>query len=330
LPLPERRLISRIRQQQRSRLPNRSRFSNGGKGGRVIAGIGDDCSVLRIPTGHEALVTTDFSLEGVHFRREWHPPESVGHRCLARGLSDIAAMGGEPIAAFLSLALPANLPQRWVDKFLQGLLKLANEFSVRLAGGDTSQSPDGVLADVVVLGSVPKGKAVLRSGARPGDRIYVTGELGASAATLDLFYSNRKKRLKVEPHPQHFYPTPRIEVGRLLRRKGIPSSMIDLSDGLSTDLAHICEESGAGAEVLENAIPRDVELKFALHGGDDYELLFTARPAIHVPRSIAGVQITEIGHMTRGKGIILIRDGDVRSELRPRGWEHFTTASLRK
>jgi thiamine-monophosphate kinase len=239
-------------------------------------------------------------------------------------------MGGEPIAAFLSLALPAKLAQGWVDKFLQGLLKLASDFSVSLAGGDTSQSPNGVLADVVVLGSVPKGKAVLRSGARPDDRIYVTGALGASAATLDLFYSNRKKKLKVELHRRHFYPTPRIDVGKILRRKGIPSSMIDVSDGLSTDLAHICEESGAGAEVRENAIPRDVELKFALHGGEDYELLFTAKPSVHVPRSIAGVQITEIGHMISGKRIVLIRDVDARSELRPRGWQHFTTTSPRK
>jgi thiamine-monophosphate kinase len=238
-------------------------------------------------------------------------------------------MGGEPIAAFLSLALPAKLAQGWVDKFLQGLLKLASDFSVSLAGGDTSQSPNGVLADIIVVGSVPKDKAVLRCGARPGDRIYVTGKLGASAATLDWLYSNPKK-VKVEPHPQHFYPTPRIEVGTILRRKGIPSSMIDVSDGLSTDLAHICEESGTGAEVEENAIPHDVELRFALHGGEDYELLFTARPSVHVPRSIAGVQVTQIGHMIRGKGIALLHDRDARSDLRPRGWEHFTTASSRK
>src|SRR6185437_5358779 len=113
----------------------------------------------------EALVTTDFSLENVHFKRTWHPPESVGHRCLARGLSDIAAMGGEPLAAFLSLAVPRNLPQSWVDGFVRGLLKLADQFQVSLAGGDTAESPGGVLADIVVLGSVPKGEAVLRSGA---------------------------------------------------------------------------------------------------------------------------------------------------------------------
>src|SRR6266851_776131 len=180
LPLPERGLIARIRRRAR---PSPA----------VIAGIGDDCAILRIPETHEILLTTDFSLEGVHFRREWHPPESVGHRCLARGLSDIAAMGGDPVAAFLSLALPAKLPQRWVDRFFDGLLKLAAEFKVPLAGGDTSQSPTGILADIVVLGSVPKGKAILRSGARAGDRIYVTGELGGSAAELELLDSRNAR-----------------------------------------------------------------------------------------------------------------------------------------
>ena len=149
----------------------------------------------------------------------------MGHRCLARGLSDIAAMGGEPLAAFLSLALPRSLPQRWVDGFFRGLLELAAEFKVRLAGGDTAESPGGILADIIladimVLGSVPKGKAVLRSGARPGDGIYVTGELGASAAALKLLY--RRKKLRAADFPRHFYPSPRVAVGRLLRRMGWP------------------------------------------------------------------------------------------------------------
>src|SRR5438034_8723807 len=155
MPMSEKALIARIR---RKAVPGRS----------IVTGIGDDSAVLKIPKGHQALVTTDFSLEGVHFRRGWHPPESVGHRCLARGLSDIAAMGGQPLAAFLSLALPRSLPQDWVDRFLRGLLKLAAEFKVSLAGGDTAQSPAGILVDIVVLGSVPKGRALLRSGARPG------------------------------------------------------------------------------------------------------------------------------------------------------------------
>src|SRR5271155_3016332 len=130
----------------------------------VVTGIGDDCAVLRVPPGHELLVTTDFSIEGVHFRRDWHRPELVGWRCLTRGLSDIAAMGGEPVAAFLSLAVAGEVPQKWVNGFLRGLLKLADEFGVPLAGGDTAQSTGGIEADNVVVGSVPKGEAVLRSG----------------------------------------------------------------------------------------------------------------------------------------------------------------------
>lgn len=276
MPLPEKLLISKIARARR--LAQRSSNS----AGSVVIGIGDDASVLRIPRNHEILVTTDFSLEGVHFRREWHSPESVGHRCLTRGLSDIAAMGGRPFAVFLSLALPPKLPQPWVNRFLAGVLKLARESGVVLAGGDTAQSPSGVLADIAVLGSVPRGQAVLRSRARAGDRIYVTGKLGASAAALELLYSGRK--LDPEKFSNHFFPAPRIQVGKWLRRKKIASAMIDISDGLSTDLSHICEQSGVGAKIWEQAIPQaivgkpphQVELEFALHGGDDYELLFTA------------------------------------------------------
>jgi len=275
------------------------------------------------------LLTTDFSLEGVHFRREWHPAEAVGHRCLARGLSDIAAMGGAPLAAFLSLALPRTLPQPWADQFLKGLLKLADACGVSLAGGDTAQSPGGVLADIVVVGSVPKGKAIRRSGTRPGDRIYVTGALGGAAATLKLLFSGRK--LRPADYPRHFHPTLRIEVGRFLMEEGLASAMIDLSDGLSTDLAHICEESGVGAEVQTSAIPcaiigkpaREVDLRFALHGGEDYELLFTIPRGKRVPNRIAGVPITQIGHITRGKQVFLVNREGVGSELRAQGWEHF-------
>src|SRR5690349_15490399 len=215
----------------------------------VIAGIGDDCAVLRVRPGHESLVTTDFSLEGIHFRRDWHPAEAVGHRCLTRGLSDIGSMGGEPVAAFLSLAMPADLPQLWADEFLRGLLKLAKRYGVTLAGGDTAQSPAGVLADMTVLGSVPRGRAVLRSGARVGDDIFVTGLLGAPVAVLEQLREETypfPTRLSAEQR-KHFYPEPRVKVGRFLREKKLASAMIDVSDGLSVDLAHICEESGVGA-----------------------------------------------------------------------------------
>jgi len=315
LPLKEKSLIARLRK----RAPS---------GGAVITGIGDDAAVLRIPRSHQALVTTDFSLEGIHFRREWHPPEVIGHRSLTRGLSDIAAMGGQPIAAFLSLALPPSLPQAWVDRFLNGLLKLAKTFKVSLAGGDTSESPAGVLIDIVVVGSVARGQAILRSAARAEDRIYVTGTLGGSAAALSLLCSGRK--LREGDFPQHFRPMPRIPVGRILGRKAIPSAMIDLSDGLSSDLAHICSESGVGAEIETEAIPvarwgkpvTPVDPKFVLHGGEDYELLFTAPPGRRVPRRIAGIPITAIGHIRTKRGIFLMTQGK-RVELTPQGWQHF-------
>jgi thiamine-monophosphate kinase len=317
VPLVEKALIAKLR-----RLIRRSPTA-------VRVGIGDDCAVIHVPDGHEALVTTDFSLEGIHFRREWHPPDSIGHRCLARGLSDIAAMGGTPIAAFLSLALPADLPQRWVDEFMRGLQKLARDFRVALAGGDTAQSPDGILADIVVLGSVPKQRAILRSGARAGDRIYVTGELGASAAAINRFLAGKKTPSPSE-YPRHFYPVPRIGVGRFVRDHAIASAMIDISDGLSTDLGHICEESGVGADIMADEIPcssvgksaAKVDLDSALHGGDDYELLFTARSKTQVPRRIAGVRITEIGRVTKAAGMFLLNN-QRRSKLIPRGWEHF-------
>ena len=148
-------------------------------------------------------------------------------------------MGGEPLAAFLSLALPRNLPQAWVDRFLRGLLDLARKSGVGLAGGDTAQSPNGILADIVVLGSVPKGTAIRRSGARPGDRIYVSGALGVSAAAVHRMMDKPKRKLNPQDFPRHFFPEPRLKLGRILREKGMASAMIDLSDGLSTDLSHI-------------------------------------------------------------------------------------------
>lgn len=315
MPVAEKALIAAIRDRAGSRQRG------------VVAGIGDDCAVLQIPAGHEVLVTTDFSLEGVHFRREWHPAASVGHRSLARGLSDIAAMGGSPVAAFLSLALPRRLPQAWVDEFVKGLLRLSSRCRVPLAGGDTAESASGVQADIVVVGSVPRGKAILRSRARPGDRIYVTGELGEAAAVLDQLFSGRK--LRPADHPRHFYPEPRVELGRILREKNVASAMIDLSDGLSTDLSHICEESGVSAEIEAASLPaaklggKLVAPRFVLHGGEDYELLFTAHESKRVPPRIAGVPIREIGRIVRGKKMYLMNEDGMRAEMRAEGWQHF-------
>lgn len=300
----------------------------------IVAGIGDDCAVLRFSRAHgqsfDALVTTDFSLEGVHFRRDWHSPESIGHRCLARGLSDIAAMGGEPVAAFLSLAVPRDLPQVWIDRFFRGLIALGKRHGVTLSGGDTAQSPNRILADIIVIGKVPRREAVLRSGARPGDCVYVSGNLGGSAAAAQEMMKKPKRKLSPKYYPRHFFPDPQIELGQILRRRKLASAMIDTSDGLSTDLAHICEESGVGAEIDAESIPlasigklpRDVDLELALHGGEDYELLFTAPPNKTIPSRLAGVPITLIGHVTRKKKLFLNRDG-VGQQLEPQGWEHF-------
>lgn len=293
----------------------------------VVQGIGDDCAILRLSPGSEFLVTTDLCIEKIHFRREWHPPRSVGHRCLARGLSDIAAMGGDPLACFLSLGVPADLPQRWVTEFLQGLHRLALQFGVQLAGGDTSASRD-ITADIIVTGQVPSGKAVLRSGAQPGDRVYVTGELGASAAVLKQLYSGRKVKPSARSH--HFYPVPRLEVGRWLRQHRMANSMIDISDGLSVDLAHICQESRLAATIQSSSIPvaTGADLDLALHGGEDYELLFTAARAAKLPPQIAGVKITQIGTLEKRKPsapqIQLMDLGGKTSPLRELGWQHFS------
>src|ERR1700683_2541456 len=201
----------------------------------IQTGIGDDCAVLRLlsrgkKNEKDTLVTTDFSLEGIHFRRDWHSAESVGPLCLARGLSDIAAMGGEPVAAFLSLALPRDLSQAGVRRFAGGLIRLADKFAVTLAGGDTAESPNGILADIIVVGTAPEGKSVLRSGARPGERIFVSGELGGSAAAVLQMRARQarnklQKKLNPRDYPRHFYPEPRIELGRALRTLCLATSM---------------------------------------------------------------------------------------------------------
>jgi thiamine-monophosphate kinase len=306
------------------------------KRGILTVGIGDDCAVIRPRRGEDLVVTTDLSLENVHFRRDWHPPESVGHRCLARGLSDLAAMGARPEAAFLSLALPEDLTGSWLVRFLDGLMALAERHRVPLAGGDTAKSPPGihrrgglVVADIVLLGSVPKGRALLRSGARPGDGIYVTGALGGSAAELlALERQPAGFRTKDKARHPHLYPEPRLAAGRKLLRDGLATAAIDVSDGLSTDLSHLCEESGVAAEIDAEALPVDARatLEQALHGGEDYELLFTAPPKALVPSQLGGVSVHRIGRMKkpgRGPLIQMGRRGGKRTPLAAGGWEHF-------
>jgi thiamine-monophosphate kinase len=329
LPIREQELISRIRSSARKGTASAKSAAT-----RVIQGIGDDCAVLRTAAGNDSLVTTDFCIEGVHFRREWHPAHAVGHRCLVRGLSDIAAMGGEPAAAFLSLAMPADLPQKWVDEFFDGLLALAATAKVQLSGGDIAESPSGILADIMVIGSVPTNKAILRSGAQPGDRIFVTGELGGPSFVLGKMFEQPKKKWRASAFPSHFYPQPQLAVGRYLRDKGIASAMIDISDGLSTDLAHICDESQSGAVIHTNAVPRatvgrhEVPMSFALHGGDEYQLLFTSPQGKRVPAEIAGIPVTHIGYMIPEQELLIEHENGYTTELVPEGWEHFESDRL--
>ncbi|MGO9776927.1 MAG: thiamine-phosphate kinase [Terracidiphilus sp.] len=321
----------------------RKRASRSSRSGLSL-GIGDDCALLALRQGEEVAVTTDLSIAGRHFRLDWHPPEAVGHRALARGLSDLAAMGARPVAAFLSLGLPRELtlaPGRrrsWVQLFLDGLLALAEAHNTPLAGGDLAESPIAVV-DIILVGAVPKGRALLRSGARAGDLLYVTSALGGAAAGLARL-AELAQAQPAAPNPPripkhlaaqlapHLYPQPRIRQGLWLQRSGTASAAIDLSDGLSTDLAHLCQESGVAAEVDAALLPihQAATLPQALHGGEDYELLFTAPVSARLPRSIAGIPITRIGRILKaraGQPVLTLLTPQGPQPLEPRGWEHF-------
>jgi len=312
--------------------------------GGLRLGIGDDCALLAVGTNEELAVTTDLSIAGRHFRLDWHTPECVGHRTLARGLSDLAAMGARPVGAFLSLGLPRELTvgrgkqPAWVEGFFNGLLSLAERYKTPLAGGDLAESPVAV-ADIVLTGAVERGKALLRSSARPGDLLYVTGALGGAAQGLSLLSElaaakpdrTRPQRIPARLQPllaPHLWPQPRIAQGLWLRRRGLATAALDVSDGLSTDLAHLCEESGVAAEVDAASLPLHpgATLDQALHGGEDYELLFTASAKVKLPRSIAGVPLTRIGRIVKTSArqpqVSLISESG-RSPLEARGWQHF-------
>ena len=322
-------------------------------------GIGDDCAILRPDPGEDLVITTDFTLEGRHFRRDWHSAESAGHRTLARGLSDLAAMGARPLAAFLSLALPARSQAKtalWTERFLAGLFDLGARWSVPLAGGDTSESPsEHLLADIVLLGATPRGTALRRSGARPGDSLFVTGALGGAAAELLTLRSDAEDLAREvsqqpsgtpgtsqqagpatvsEDHPQLF-PQPRLRIGQLLRAQALATACMDLSDGLSTDLDHLCKASGVAAVVDLAALPVSPWVRrlptpqqewAILHGGEDYELLFTAPPGAELPAVVDGVSLTRIGTIVSaapGEPVVrLLRDGREKP-LEPAGWEHM-------
>jgi thiamine-monophosphate kinase len=277
---------------------------------RMALGIGDDCAIFRPKAKREELVfTTDMLVEDVHFTRSTHTPAQVGYKALARGLSDIAAMGAEPRFCLLSVAFPPWAHALWIDRFYDGLLALARATGTELAGGDLSHAP--VFAcDIVVCGSAPTGAALRRSEARVGDAIYVSGALGGSALGLA---TRRGAAWKV-----HLHPEPRLALGRYLR--GRASAAMDISDGLALDLHRLCLASNVSADIETPPVFRGATLEQALHGGEDYELLFTARPNKRFPAQFAGVPITRIGVIRRGHA------GRVRLHGEPlpaRGYDHF-------
>jgi thiamine-monophosphate kinase len=301
LSMREPEIIARIR-----KLAGKTRSSC------LITGIGDDCAIFRPRPGEDLVFTTDLTIQGRHFQLDSHTAADIGHLALARSLSDLAAMGAEPAFCLVSLALPTELSTAWLKRLYAGLLTLARESDVALAGGDLSRF-DQVVVDITCCGRVPRGKALTRSGAKPGDVIYVTGSLGASALGLETRTGAAWKR--------HLRPQPRLAAGIALRKIPATAAM-DLSDGLSLDLHRLCLESCVSAH-LDATIPvaTGASLEQALHGGEDYELLFTASPKSRVPSRIDRLSITRIGEIKRGQSG-LVRLG--KHILKPLAFDHFS------
>jgi thiamine-monophosphate kinase len=279
--------------------------------GGIALGIGDDCAIFRARGGAEdLLIATDMLIEDTHFRRDTHRAEDVGWKALARALSDLAAMGGEPRFCLLSLALPPWADRRWVDGFYRGFLRLAGRTGAPLIGGDLARA-EKAMCDTVACGAAPRGRALRRDGARAGDAIYVSGALGGSALGLATGRGKAWRR--------HLRPEPRLALGRFLRRLGATAAM-DLSDGISLDLRRLCLASKMGAEISPPPVFPGATLEQALHGGEDYELTFTAPPGVRVPARFEGLPLTRIGEMRKA------RPGTVKLSgvpLPPLGWDHL-------
>ncbi|MEO6394204.1 MAG: thiamine-phosphate kinase [Pyrinomonadaceae bacterium] len=314
----------------------------------LIHGIGDDAAIIQKDAKTDLVVTTDLLVEEIDFRRDWAIPELLGHKALAVSLSDVAAMGAVPRWAMVSIGLPAA---RWragfLKKFYDGWFALAEQVGVQLIGGDTSSTPDHIVIDSMVLGEVRRGRAVMRSGARPGDQIYVTGQLGGAAGGLgslqagSRLHISARHRKKVSATEalllRQLRPSARTAWGKLLGDKRLATAMIDISDGLSSDLAHICRASGAGALVEAEAIPVDQHLRsiemnssktlgLALNGGEDFELLFTvsADKAKKLTTEVEGVPVARIGEITDRSGQILINENGRWTALEAAGFDHFS------
>jgi thiamine-monophosphate kinase len=320
---PEDQLLARILKQAGSG-PHRAR------NGYLKLGIGDDAALFKPSPGLESILTCDWFLEGTHFLVEKHPADSVGWKCLARATSDVAAMGGVPRCFLLSLALPASRTGAWLDEFLKGLHRAARSLGCELAGGDTTRNKQ-VLINVTVIGEVAAGLGVTRAGARPGDSLYVSGRLGEAEQGLRLLRQSKdgfnSNNVRLE---KHLYPEPRLALGQWLATHRLATAMMDLSDGLSSDLPRLCAASKAGTVVNSEFIPAPPNLPtwkalaLALHGGDDYELLFTVsrKNRSRIPKKHEGVRLTEIGVITRDKKILL-QTGKKLRPLQPAGWDPF-------
>jgi thiamine-monophosphate kinase len=303
---------------------------------RLALPIGDDAAAFRTRPGFLILVSTDALVEGTHFDLSYCSAEDVGWKALAVNLSDIAAMGGTPLYVTTSVALPRKDAADFVSRFYRGLRVIAREHLVTLIGGDTCRSTRGLFLDVTVIGEVKPAHMLTRRGAKPGDLLYVTGELGGSSIGLELLSRSRKPVPRSAAIRRHLRPQPRCAAGRFLAERKLASAMIDLSDGLSTDLGHLCEHSGVGALVETSQLPLakihgrqrrllpKALLHYALHGGEDYELLFAVPQHLsrRVPRQIDGLPVHRIGHMTRPSGIWLL-DGQGKHRLQPGGFDHF-------
>ncbi|HEX6043009.1 MAG TPA: thiamine-phosphate kinase [Pyrinomonadaceae bacterium] len=317
-----------------------------------ITGIGDDAAVVQCGAGKETVVTTDLLIEDVDFRRTTIPPYLLGHKALAVSLSDIAAMGARPRWSLLSIGVPPDVWQTdFVDRLYSGLLELAARYDVQLIGGDTSRTEEKIVIDSIVLGECAKGRAIKRSGAKPGDQIFVTGSLGAAAAGLRLVErgahtaeqnidgQNSQSDSQKLDHVllRQLRPEPRVGWGIVLGEETLATSMIDISDGLSSDLNHLCEASGVGALIESSLLPIDRQvtdlcgrraldpLQLALHGGEDFELLFTVKPddVARLPRRVDGAPITRIGEIRADSEGVRISEGSRIWELNPGGWKHF-------
>jgi thiamine-monophosphate kinase len=303
----------------------------GQRSGSLRVGMGDDAALWRAGRGQEAILTCDWFLEGTHFLRDQHPPDAVGWKSLARAASDTAAMGGIPKCFLLSLALPANCTGDWLRGFLRGLRRASRTLGCQLAGGDTTRRNE-ILINTTVIGEVAAGRAVLRYGARTGDLLYVSGTLGEAELGLREL---RRQRGTGDPSAdvfirKHLYPEPRIALGQWLAKNRLATAMMDLSDGLSSDLPRLCTESRAGARITAASLPcvapsaaKDA-VELALHGGDDYELLFAVRPqnARKIGTMFRGLTLTRIGEITREKKVLLEQDERWRP-LTAGGWDPF-------